>query len=135
MIVELFLIMALMVVMGSFCASFAAVNTTMDFNASGTAATVNIAARSGMSVSVLDILAYSDLSTSEIAIYQGAAAGTTTNYTQIHTLDCGDATKQYSATEKRHLYKLPKGYQARLVVDSTTRNALAVNWTYDENLP
>jgi hypothetical protein len=127
MIKKLVLIAVFLMALSGFC--FGDIITTYDYAGSGSvAATVNIAASSYRSIAIEDIWAMSDLSTSVVKIYIGAAAGTTDNYTQILQYDLGDNSTLFQNNGKNSLLVLPKNYQARVVVDSTAANSLAVNW-------
>lgn len=105
-------------------------NSTYDYNTDGSTATADIAASTGRSIVIDNIQVMSDLSTSLLKIYIGAAAGTTDNYTQVLEFDIGDTTTSFPANANAGspFLKLDLGYQARFTVDATTKNSLIVNW-------
>lgn len=112
-----------------------AAETAYDYNASGstvgavgeTTAGGDLGYVANRRIVIDSIWAKSDLSTSVVRIYIGAATGATDNYTQVHDIDLGDATELFQLDGKP-LFVGPKDYQMKVDVTSTDKNSISVNW-------
>jgi hypothetical protein len=108
-------------------------STKYDYSSSaGKTITCNITAMQNKRIAIWSILASTDKSSAKVTIQKAAAAGTTTNYSTIAVINAGTTTAaNVLNTHGTALFVGQTGYSYKLLLDSTTANALIVNYDYE----